>query len=271
MAHPPTRAAATASTSPAGATSPPAPLHRVTVRHKHGREGLYASEGGVERSLFVLVGADRGTDLGCVVESRRLMRGEDSPRYRVHGPASASDVRRYYGELVAEEAKAAKVVQHRAVANNVAITVQSAEYAFDKHKIIINFTSDDERPDFRPLLNDAYRALLCRIWMNNVGFSKDKQQQQHGAAQQKELAAPSSAHPPTQATPARHKPRQLRGGGARGSGGGGGGSLASAAAAGRGSGGRRQANHGQSARQQQQQLQQLQLLLQSPSPAPSPP
>eukprot|EP01062_Namystynia_karyoxenos_P034027 TRINITY_DN24964_c0_g1_i1.p1 TRINITY_DN24964_c0_g1~~TRINITY_DN24964_c0_g1_i1.p1 ORF type:complete len:506 (+),score=136.92 TRINITY_DN24964_c0_g1_i1:125-1642(+) len=147
-------------------TGPPPAGWVLTVQFKFGRQGEFASEASVPSGTHLVVQADRGEDLGMVVESRPAtpadLRG--GRVQRVLRQASDSEAAYWRGALAQQELAAREQAQDIIERHGVPMTIVHAEFQFDGRKLTLHFTSRESHPDFREALCECYATWQCRIW-----------------------------------------------------------------------------------------------------------
>ncbi|KAJ9443832.1 hypothetical protein DIPPA_09189 [Diplonema papillatum] len=164
--------AACSSGGAAAAAPPPAAAglgYELMVRFRTGRMSFFLHTHTIRYSTYVIVEGDRGLDLGMVVCSKPLAErpAPGTKTAKVRRLASAKEIKAWKENFAEDEAAALQYMRALATRHNLPITVQEAEYQFDRKKVTFHYTTAADHPDFRPLLKAAYRQFRCRIWFNN--------------------------------------------------------------------------------------------------------
>lgn len=149
----------------------------IEVSFKAGRKGIYRNTSSLEiyTGDFVVVEADRGTDLGTVHMTGELVRlrvkGKDQDE-DVHFPnvirnASLRDIERW--ERNKEQENEAFYVGRKAIEKlGLPMKLVDTEWQFDHKKITFYFTAD-HRVDFRQLVRDLARRFRTRVELRQIG------------------------------------------------------------------------------------------------------
>ncbi|RKO97406.1 hypothetical protein CXG81DRAFT_895, partial [Caulochytrium protostelioides] len=137
---------------------------------------------------LVIVEADRGKDLGKVIEDN-IMNAHQLAHYQAtHADPIAENYNREVHpkridrlakpDEVAmlvykskEEAKAMAICQAKIRAKKLHMEVVDAEYQWDRRKLTFYFVAD-HRIDFRDLVRDLFKTYKTRIWMCAVNAIK---------------------------------------------------------------------------------------------------
>ncbi|KAJ3179443.1 hypothetical protein HDU85_004853 [Gaertneriomyces sp. JEL0708] len=156
----------------------------LVVEFKAGRtDFFYVAEMGmiIKKGDLVIVEADRGKDLGKVVEDG-IQNLQQLQLYQAHHMDSLIDnhnkevhPKRIYrlaqpaevAMLVAksqDEAKAMAVCQVKIRQKKLPMEIVDAEYQWDRRKLTFYFVAD-RRIDFRELVRDLFKLYKTRIWM----------------------------------------------------------------------------------------------------------
>ncbi|KAB5593563.1 hypothetical protein CTheo_3029 [Ceratobasidium theobromae] len=167
---------------PLSAVPTGAPLY--VVEFKAGRTDLFFTpEGGIEgqepirRGDLVIVEADRGKDLGKVVNDsislaeveRFMMEGADDGQggrkeimpKRIYGKAGPADTQLLLSKMQ-DEVKALQLCQSKIRQKKLPMEVIDAEYQWDRRKLTFYYVAD-RRIDFRELVRELFRrASGCR-------------------------------------------------------------------------------------------------------------
>lgn len=176
------------------------------VEFKRGRTLQYESPFYCTPGDYVIVGGDRGEDLGMVTQSwtapAPAPAGEDAVPNRSPNSASSpdssigSDHSGHYdqfGRIVSQDPSVNRVIrwatarevqhlhtvqaelerrctavcQQKANDYGLVLDVIDAEYQFDRKKLTFFYDATD-RQDFRELVKDLYKIYRARIWMEKV-------------------------------------------------------------------------------------------------------
>lgn len=149
----------------------------VEVLFKAGRKGIYRNTRALDLYTgdFVVVEADRGTDLGTVHMTGELVRlrvkgkGQDEGEHfaNVIRVASLQDIERW--ERNKEQESEAFYIGRRAIDKlNLPMKLVDTEWQFDHKKITFYFTAD-HRVDFRQLVRDLARRFRTRVELRQIG------------------------------------------------------------------------------------------------------
>eukprot|EP01060_Flectonema_neradi_P022681 TRINITY_DN3091_c0_g4_i1.p1 TRINITY_DN3091_c0_g4~~TRINITY_DN3091_c0_g4_i1.p1 ORF type:complete len:363 (+),score=62.68 TRINITY_DN3091_c0_g4_i1:372-1460(+) len=136
----------------------------VTVAFKYGRTECFGSDFEVKDGDYILVGGDRGIDLGRVIswssETPDLQhRTKKAIRF-----ASEEDLHLYF-HVIPEKERAVAVEANDVVARyGMRMSVVHAEFQFDMNKVTLHYSSTESRIDWRPALAQLYRRFQCRLW-----------------------------------------------------------------------------------------------------------
>ncbi|RNF25037.1 putative cell cycle sequence binding phosphoprotein (RBP45) [Trypanosoma cruzi] len=171
---------------------------KVLVEFKRKRVLQFESKEYVPPGSYVMVGGDRGEDLGLVTytwcETTKSLKSElgefgngsnktvvlcvgltGSTLTRSIGLgagtvlrlADDSDVKQLHTVQVELERRAIDVCSQRVLERGLPMTIVDAEYQFDKKKLTF-FYEAQQRMDFRELVRDLYKSFRARIWMELV-------------------------------------------------------------------------------------------------------
>lgn len=115
---------------------------------------------------LVMVETARGIECGEVVQGNHERSGDKALKPVLR---RADDVdRRRAEENAAKEREAMQVCQERIAAHGLDMKLVDAEYAFDRSKILFNFTAEG-RVDFRNLVKDLAGVFHTRIELHQIG------------------------------------------------------------------------------------------------------
>ncbi|RHW69548.1 PSP1 C-terminal conserved region [Trypanosoma brucei equiperdum] len=178
---------------------------KVMVEFKRKRVLQFESKEYVPPGSCVVVGGDRGEDIGLVTytwcETTRPLSGgvdtscaSDTTNGSVGSKgvvvgvglagsaftrniglgsgtvlrlADESDVTQLHTVQVELERRAIDVCSQRVLERGLPMTIVDAEYQFDKNKLTF-FYEAEQRMDFRELVRDLYKTFRARIWMEAV-------------------------------------------------------------------------------------------------------
>lgn len=118
---------------------------------------------------FVIVEAERGVDLGCVVtcEGHELKRRKNQPPRPLQRHATSEEIARLE-TLVKEDHGALEICRSRAAHFDLDMKVIDAETQFDGNRVTFYFTAE-HRVDFRELVRDLASIFRTRIELRQVG------------------------------------------------------------------------------------------------------
>ena len=135
------------------------------------RQTEYSAAFAVRPGQYVVVGGDRGQDLGLVI---RVNTDDDKgyvertgPQGTVSRAAYQKEVEYFNGALRMDELSAVDICRARVQRLGLNMEVHYAEFQYDKKKLTFYYESR-ARVDFVALLKDLYREFGCRIWMEKV-------------------------------------------------------------------------------------------------------
>eukprot|EP00668_Euglena_longa_P007304 GGOE01008739.1.p1 GENE.GGOE01008739.1~~GGOE01008739.1.p1 ORF type:complete len:440 (-),score=68.42 GGOE01008739.1:1585-2865(-) len=174
------------------------------VEFKRGRTMQYEAPAYVAPGEYVIVGGDRGEDLGMVVHtwtspsvggddshaSGAISPGGNSPNSSVSSGsqydsfgnpvtpvdqtaahiirrATAKEVQYLHNIQSELEKRCVEVCQQKVLEHGLVLTVVDAEYQFDRKKLTFYYDAA-ERQDFRGLVCDLYKTYRARIWMSKI-------------------------------------------------------------------------------------------------------
>jgi len=128
---------------------------------------------------FVKVEADRGEDLGIIIEKveisslrngnvrTRLQNGElKSILYN----ATYEEIAQLNGKAEEERAIVRIATERMNLMYGGQLAIVDADYQFDRHKLTIYYESN-QRIDFRDFVRDLFTVYKTRIWMEHVTYS----------------------------------------------------------------------------------------------------
>ncbi|KAK7200709.1 cell cycle sequence binding phosphoprotein (RBP45) [Novymonas esmeraldas] len=143
---------------------------QVLVQFKRKRTLQYESPLYVAPGEHVVVGGDRGEDIGLVThtwtcaEAHQLSESRDKGVGKVVRIASALEVTQLQGVQTELEMRAVEVAQEKVQESGLPMRIVDAEYQFDRRKLTFYYQSM-HRLDFRTLVRDLYKTFRARIWM----------------------------------------------------------------------------------------------------------
>ncbi|ORC90392.1 putative cell cycle sequence binding phosphoprotein (RBP45) [Trypanosoma theileri] len=173
---------------------------KVLVEFKRKRVLQFESKEYVPPGSYVIVGGDRGEDLGLVtytwcettvakptkgdtgesssngnkptvlgvgLSGSTLIRSIGLGTGTVLRLATESEVAQLHTVQVELERRAIDVCSQRVLERGLPMTIVDAEYQFDKNKLTF-FYEAQQRMDFRELVRDLYKTFRARIWMETV-------------------------------------------------------------------------------------------------------
>lgn len=155
--------------------SPPADPNapcQVLVQFKRQRVVQYESPCYVAPGEYVVVGGDRGEDIGLVTHSWATDSSDAHQQDKswaegigkVLRVASVLEVAQLNGVQTELESRAVEVAQEKVVEHDLPMRIVDAEYQFDRRKLTFYYQSQ-HRLDFRNLVRDLYKTFRARIWM----------------------------------------------------------------------------------------------------------
>ncbi|CBH17689.1 cell cycle sequence binding phosphoprotein (RBP45), putative [Trypanosoma equiperdum] len=144
---------------------------QVIVMFKRMRVLQFESPTYVSPGEYVVVGGDRGEDIGLVTRTwahdERDCGGEKKWAEgvgRVLRVASALEVSQLQGVQTELEDRAVEVAQKKVEEHGLSMLIVDAEYQFDRKKLTFYYRAH-QRLDFRVLVRDLYKTFRARIWM----------------------------------------------------------------------------------------------------------
>jgi hypothetical protein len=154
---------------------------QVLVEFKRKRTLQFESPYYVAPGEYVVVGGDRGEDIGLVTHSwpagasgGAAARGDLSKNFagvgmgKVKRIANVLEVSQLQGVQTELEARAVDVAQEMVMEHQLPMRIVDAEYQFDRKKLTFYYQSQ-HRLDFRTLVRDLYKTFRARIWMELDG------------------------------------------------------------------------------------------------------
>ncbi len=148
----------------------------VEIAFKSGRTGFYINETGgtLHAGERVILGAERGTDLGIVstvgeeVKSKRRSRGLAGQPMRKVARVANEDELKKLDDNRKIEAEAMLVFREKSLRHNLEMKLVEVEYQFDRSRITFYFTAES-RVDFRSLVRDLASVYKTRIELRQIG------------------------------------------------------------------------------------------------------
>lgn len=147
---------------------------QVLVEFKRKRILQFESPYYVAPGEYVVVGGDRGEDIGLVTHSwAHGQKGEVPGAGRWNGGvglgkvlrvANVLEVSQLQGVQTELELRAVDVAQEKVREHQLPMKIVDAEYQFDRKKLTFYYQSQ-HRLDFRNLVRDLYKTFRARIWM----------------------------------------------------------------------------------------------------------
>ncbi|KAG5510073.1 hypothetical protein JKF63_06966 [Porcisia hertigi] len=156
----------TPSTPPEECSGP----YQVLVEFKRKRTLQYESPCYVSPGEHVVVGGDRGEDIGLVrrtwveTEAQQPSENRDKGVGKVLRVASTLEVTQLQSLQTDLETRAVEVAQEKVQESGLPMRIVDAEYQFDRRKLTFYYQSM-HRLDFRTLVRDLYKTFRARIWM----------------------------------------------------------------------------------------------------------
>ncbi|KAL8011662.1 hypothetical protein Plhal710r2_c050g0155461 [Plasmopara halstedii] len=170
-------------------SSPPEAYY--DVEFKRGRQEMFAGRASYMPGEYVKVEADRGEDIGRIVqrsqdistigaaesaglgdESMGRSKRHDLPTKKILCVANQRECE-MLNEQRKEEHEVFEVCKSKVRQRLLPMNVIDAEYQFDRHKLTFFFEAD-RRIDFRELVRDLFAIYKTRIWLQQVVSSGKK-------------------------------------------------------------------------------------------------
>lgn len=143
----------------------------VGIRFKTGGKVYYFDPGELplKKEEFVIVETARGTECGEVIQAVHSVPDISitKPLKRVVRMADDVDVRKMRQNRE-DEKRAFTICEERIAKHKLEMKLIDVEYAFDRSKILFNFTADG-RVDFRELVKDLAGVFRTRIELRQIG------------------------------------------------------------------------------------------------------
>jgi hypothetical protein len=168
---------------------------------------------------FVKVEADRGEDLGVVIEkvpAHEFKEFMPTAGYRGRGFSTGQTEKKTLLRLATleecaqlavkfdDEERALEIIRCKVAELMLPMIILDAEYQYDRHKLVFFFEAD-KRVDFRELVSDLFSLYKTRIWMQQVDTSTIPEDQLDGDF----TRSPLFFHAPSRAPILSHQHKQL--------------------------------------------------------------
>ena len=168
---------------------------------------------------FVKVEADRGEDLGVVIEkvpANEFKEFMPTAGYRGRGFSTGQTEKKSLLRLATleecaqlavkfdDEERALEIIRCKVAEFMLPMIILDAEYQYDRHKLVFFFEAD-KRVDFRELVSDLFSLYKTRIWMQQVDTSTIPEDQLDGDF----TRSPLFFHAPSRAPILSHQHKQL--------------------------------------------------------------
>ena len=144
---------------------------QALVEFKRKRVLQFESKEFVTAGEFVVVGGDRGEDIGVVTHVWPTGAAEPTGAWngsigvgKVLRPATLLEISQLQGVQFELESRAVEVAQEKVAEHQLPMRIVDAEYQFDRKKLTFYYQSN-HRLDFRNLVRDLYKTFRARIWM----------------------------------------------------------------------------------------------------------
>lgn len=143
----------------------------VEIEFKGSRKGIYSNVDGLPVGIgdFVVVKAEKGTDLGQVHQVGRLvqMKETEDDLKKIIRIADATEIERIE-EIRQREDQASIIAKQKITHYKLHMKLVDVEMQFDGNKITFFFTSE-KRVDFRELVKDLANKFKTRIDLRQIG------------------------------------------------------------------------------------------------------
>lgn len=168
---------------------------------------------------FVKVEADRGEDLGVVIEKVPASEFKEfmpTAGYRGRGFSTGQTEKKSLMRLATleecaqlavkfdDEERALEIIRCKVAEFMLPMIILDAEYQYDRHKLVFFFEAD-KRVDFRELVSDLFSLYKTRIWMQQVDTSTIPDDELDGDF----TKSPLFFHAPSRAPILSHQHKQL--------------------------------------------------------------
>ncbi len=122
----------------------------------------------LKRDDHCIVETERGIEFGACVLPPEPCSEEDKNQYSMHVLRRAHEEDEAdFARILEDEAKARTICQECIQTRRLPMKIVDAEYAFDRHKVVLYFTAD-ERVDFRDLVRELAKHLKTRIELRHI-------------------------------------------------------------------------------------------------------
>lgn len=140
----------------------------INVKFDKGNKSYFFDPNGMDfdNGDYVIVETARGVEFGEVVKGNHDIEGFNQEIKPIQRRATEQDIARN-AENIEKGKNALKTAQEKARYHKLDMKLISAEYTFDRSKIVITFTADG-RIDFRELVKDLASILRTRIELRQI-------------------------------------------------------------------------------------------------------
>eukprot|EP00331_Platyophrya_macrostoma_P005119 CAMPEP_0176423824 /NCGR_PEP_ID=MMETSP0127-20121128/10499_1 /TAXON_ID=938130 /ORGANISM="Platyophrya macrostoma, Strain WH" /LENGTH=492 /DNA_ID=CAMNT_0017804819 /DNA_START=74 /DNA_END=1552 /DNA_ORIENTATION=+ len=161
----------------------PAARCQVLVEFKRRRVLQFESHSYVAPGEYVVVGGDRGEDIGLVIYTLCETKSKTVKGVALSGAmlarsigvgtgvvlrlAKETEIIQLLSMQTELERRAVEVCMQRVLEHGLPMVIVDAEYQFDKKKLTFYYEAQ-QRMDFRELVRDLFKTFRARIWMELV-------------------------------------------------------------------------------------------------------
>lgn len=140
----------------------------INVKFDKGNKSYFFDPNGIDfdNGDYVIVETARGVEFGEVVKGNHDIEGFNQEIKPIQRRATEQDIARN-AENIEKGKNALKTAQEKARYHKLDMKLISAEYTFDRSKVVITFTADG-RIDFRELVKDLASILRTRIELRQI-------------------------------------------------------------------------------------------------------
>lgn len=140
----------------------------INVKFDKGNKSYFFDPNGMDfnNGDYVIVETARGVEFGEVVKGNHDIEGFNQEIKPIQRRATEQDIARN-AENIEKGKNALKTAQEKARYHKLDMKLISAEYTFDRSKVVITFTADG-RIDFRELVKDLASILRTRIELRQI-------------------------------------------------------------------------------------------------------
>lgn len=140
----------------------------INVKFDKGNKSYFFDPNGMDfdNGDYVIVETARGVEFGEVVKGNHDIEGFNQEIKPIQRRATEQDIARNV-ENIEKGKNALKTAQEKARYHKLDMKLISAEYTFDRSKVVITFTADG-RIDFRELVKDLASILRTRIELRQI-------------------------------------------------------------------------------------------------------